>query len=66
MELLAIYVASAHTKQWRIKPIGWRLMSRGSNGRVDMIMLGPSLQSLELPSEAPTLSTRALLAQFSL
>ena len=37
MELLAIYVASAHTKQWRIEPIGGRLMSRGSNDRVDMI-----------------------------
>ena len=37
MELLAIYVASAHTKQWRNEPIGWRLMSRLSNGLVDMV-----------------------------
>ena len=31
-----------------------------------VLMLGPSLQSLGLPSEVPTLSVRALLAQFSL
>ena len=30
------------------------------------VLLGPSLQSLGLPSEVPTLSARALLAQFSL